>query len=246
MVDNYLSDGGVHLAKLEHIGANYPLVFHSVGFNLGSVDPFDRTRARQVRRLCEQFAPAWVSDHLAWTGAHGRLLHDLLPLPRNWGVVRHVAERVRILRDILELPILLENISRYFDPQDCEMSEWEFLSEVVEAADAGILLDVNNAVTNARNGCPEESDGFLTLPKHRVKQIHLAGAERINGAWIDTHGAAVDEDVWAAVTQAIKRFGPIPICIERDNNVPPLPTLLSECKRAASLLKIEWCDQIAP
>jgi len=232
LLDNYLSDGGVHLDKLERLCSRYPIVFHSVGFNLGSVDPLDKSHILKIRRLCDRFSPSWVSDHLAWTGVRGRALHDLLPLPRNWGVVEHFSERLRMLTDILQRPVLIENISRYADPNDCEMDEWQFLSEVVEAADSGILLDINNACTNTRNGCPEIRNGFLSLPASRVKQIHLAGAEHVRGAWIDTHGAPIDDDVWTAFQLAVQKFGSVPACIERDNNVPRLSEMIAECKRA--------------
>jgi len=236
LIDNYLDEGGAHLEKLQRIVSRYPVVFHSVGFNLGSVDPLNRQHLMRVRGLCDRHGPAWVSDHLAWTGARGRALHDLLPLPRTWEVVRHVAERLKVVSDILERPVLIENITRYVDVSDNDMDEWEFLAEIAEAADIGILLDINNACANAANGCPETALGFLTLPHGRVQQLHLAGAEEIDGVWIDTHGASVSETVWNAFRAAIEHFGPIPVCIERDQNIPPLSALLAERSHAATIL----------
>jgi hypothetical protein len=236
LVDNYLDQGGVHLERLDRLSARFPIIFHSVGLNLGSIDPLDHAHLARLRLLCDRFHPPWIADHLAWTGARGRALHDLLPLPRTREVIRHVAARAREVQDVLEVPLLIENISSYVEVPGGGRSEWEFAGEVAEEADIGILFDVNNACVNARNAGAAPDAALSVLPRERVKQMHLAGAERRGDVWIDTHGGPVDDEVWLVFRAAIDRFGPLPTCIERDRNVPPLAELLAERELAAAML----------
>ncbi|HVA40887.1 MAG TPA: DUF692 domain-containing protein, partial [Candidatus Binataceae bacterium] len=147
--ENFMVEGGRPLEVLESVRAHYPVVMHGVSLSIGSSDPLNRDYLGALRTLARRIEPAWVSDHLCWTGVGGRNLHDLLPLPYTEETVRHVAGRIRQVQDILERTILIENVSSYMAFRASRLSEWEFLSAVAEEADCAILLDLNNIFVSA-------------------------------------------------------------------------------------------------
>jgi uncharacterized protein (UPF0276 family) len=151
ITENYLVPGGKPLYYLDSIRVDYPLVMHGVSLSIGDTDALNFDYLRQVKALAERIAPAWISDHLCWTGVNGVNLHDLLPLPYTQEAVQHVADRVKTVQDFLGRRILLENVSSYITYAHSEMSEWEFLSAVAERADCLILLDINNIFVSAHN-----------------------------------------------------------------------------------------------
>jgi uncharacterized protein (UPF0276 family) len=149
--ENYMIPGGKPLDFLDRIRAHYPVVMHGVSLSIGSTTPFDRDYLRDLKKLASRIEPAWISDHLCWTGVHGQNIHDLLPLPYTEETVRHVVERVKIVQDFLGRQILLENVSSYASYVDSNMTEWEFIAEIAEQADCLLLLDVNNIYVTTIN-----------------------------------------------------------------------------------------------
>lgn len=232
LTENYLVGGGKPLYYLDRIRAEYPMVLHGVSLSIGSTDPLDRDYLKALKALARRVEPAWISDHLCWTGVAGRNLHDLLPLPYTEEAVRHVAERVAVVQDFLGCRILLENVSSYVGFRGSHLREWEFLAAVAERADCHILLDVNNVYVNAVNHDFEPADFLAGVPVARVRQIHLAGHRNCGTHIIDTHDAAVADPVWALYARAVRRFGPVPTMIERDDAIPPLAELLAELDQA--------------
>ena len=233
--ENYLVDGGKPLHYLDRIREHYPMVMHGVSLSIGSSDPLDREYLAGLKRLAGRVEPAWISDHLCWTGVGGRNLHDLLPLPYTEEAIAHVAERVLRVQDYLGRQILLENVSSYVTYTDSRVPEWEFLSAVAERADCRILLDVNNVYVSAHN---HEFDPLAYLdgvPCERVWQIHLAGHSHNGPLIIDTHDHPVPDPVWELYVEAVARLGPVSTMIERDDDIPPLDVLLEELARARSL-----------
>ena len=230
--ENYMVGGGKPLAYLDRFAERYPLVMHGVSLSIGSTDPLDRAYLIELKALAERIRPAWISDHLCWTGVAGRNLHDLLPLPHTEEAVRHVAARVREVQDFLGQRILLENASTYLDFTHSAMPEWEFVSAVAEAADCLLLLDVNNVYVNSQNHGFDPLHYLDGIPMSRVQQIHLAGHSRNGELLIDTHDQPVPEPVWALYAETLRRSGPVATMIERDDNIPPLDELLDELHRA--------------
>ena len=149
LTENYLVPGGQPLHFLERIRARFPVAMHGVSLSIGSTDPIDRDYLEAVRRLAERIEPAWISDHLCWTGVEGRNVHDLLPLPYTEEALAAVVSRVGEVQEVLGRRILLENVSSYLSFKASDMSEWEFLSEVAGRADCDILLDINNIYVSA-------------------------------------------------------------------------------------------------
>lgn len=233
--DNYLHSDSVQQDYLFAIAEHYPLSLHSVGMSLGSVDPFDDDYFALLKALIDRVNPERVSDHLCWTAVHGRVTHDLIPLPYTDETVRYVGGRIREAQERLEREIVLENVSSYLQYKQSVMTEWEFLSAVVEEADCGLLLDVNNIYVSAVNHDFDPLDYLHALPVNRVRQIHLAGYEDRGTHLLDTHGHPVTAPVWDLYAQAVQRVGNIPTLIEWDNDVPSLETLLAEADKAGSI-----------
>lgn len=235
LTENYLVAGGKPLHYLEQVRARYPLAMHGVSLSIGSADPLNENYLRQVKALARRIEPAWISDHLCWTGVDGLNMHDLLPLPYTEEALRHVVERVSRVQDFLGRRILLENVSSYLSYTASAIPEWEFLSAVAERADCLILLDVNNIHVSAFNHGFDPHIYLQHIPPERVWQIHLAGHLDCGDYLIDTHDHPVVDPVWALYAAAVRRFGAVSAMIERDDNIPPLAELLEELALARTI-----------
>jgi uncharacterized protein (UPF0276 family) len=233
--ENYLVPGGKPLDWLRRMRERYPVVLHGVSLSIGSQDALDRDYLSALKKLADSIEPAWMSDHLCWTGAHGRNLHDLLPLPYTEESIAHVSARVRQVQDFLGRRILLENVSSYVEFKASTMPEWEFLAAIAERADCLILLDVNNIHVSSRNHGFDAREYLAGIPVHRVQQFHLAGHTFQNSLIIDTHDQPVSDSVWDLYADAVRRFGPVSTMIERDDNIPPLADLLAELDHARAI-----------
>jgi uncharacterized protein (UPF0276 family) len=235
LTENYLVPGGKPLDYLMRIRERYPLVMHGVSLSIGSTQPLDRIYLEQVKALAARVEPHWISDHLCWTGTAGRNMHDLLPLPYTEEALANVAERVRMVQDILGRRILLENVSSYVTYRDSQLTEWEFLREIAQRADCLLLLDVNNIYVSSVNHEFDPLEYLKAIPADRVQQIHLAGHENNGDYLIDTHDQPVPDPVWELYAAALRRFGSVATMIERDANIPPLEELCAELDAARLL-----------
>ena len=233
--ENYLVPGGRPLHYLMRFRERYPLAMHGVSLSIGSSAPLDYEYLRQLKGLAERVQPAWISDHLCWTGVAGRNTHDLLPLPYTEEALTHVAERVRTVQDFLGRRILLENVSSYVTFRDSQLTEWQFLTEIATRADCLVLLDVNNIYVSAVNHQFDPLEYLNAIPVERVQQIHLAGHESHGDYLVDTHDHPVPDPVWQLYAAAVRRFGPVSTMIERDDHIPPLEELCAELDAARTL-----------
>lgn len=233
--ENYLVPGGRPLRWLERFRERFPLVMHGVSMSIGGTDPLDMAYLDQLAALARHVEPAWISDHLCWTGVDGVNLHDLMPLPYTEEALAHVVDRVRRVQDRLGRRILLENVSSYISFAQSQLTEWEFLAAVAERADCLILLDINNVHVSAHNHGFSALDYLDGLPPARVQQFHLAGHEHGGALLIDTHDAPVVDAVWDLYVEAVGRFGRVSTMIERDDHIPPLTELRAELDHARTL-----------
>ena len=233
--ENYLVPGGKPLHYLMRMRERYPLVMHGVSLSIGSSAPLDRDYLKQLQALAARLEPAWISDHLCWTGVAGRNTHDLLPLPYTEEAIGHVAERVRTVQDFLGRRILLENVSSYVEFCDSQLSEWQFLAEIAARADCLILLDVNNIYVSSVNHEFDPLAYLRGIPAARVQQIHLAGHENHGSYLVDTHDHPVPDPVWQLYAQALSHCGAVSTMIERDDHIPPLEELCAELEQARAL-----------
>ena len=254
--ENYMVPGGRPLHHLDRIRADHPMVMHGVSMSIGGTDPLDLDYLRALKALAARVQPAWLSDHLCWTGVNGRNLHDLLPLPMSETALRHVAARLDEVQHRLGQRIAVENLSSYVRFAADEMCEYEFVAALLKRTDALLLLDVNNVYVSSVNHGFDARAYIDAMPADRVVQIHLAGhssmgpssgectgrspegmAGRLrngrapgpqDGFLIDTHDAPVCDAVWDLYRYTINRLGPRPTMIERDDHIPALDELLAE------------------
>jgi uncharacterized protein len=232
LTENYMVPGGKPLHYLERLRARYPIALHGVSLSIGSTDPLNQQYLRDLKTLADRVEPAWVSDHLCWTGVDGINLHDLMPLPYTEEALRHITTRVAAVQDLLGRRLVLENVSSYVSFIHSEMTEWEFLSELAQRADCLLLLDVNNVYVSSVNHGFDPLAYLRGIPPERVQQFHLAGHSNQGRYLIDTHDQAVAEPVWQLFRAATDRFGALSTMIERDDNIPELDELLAELDRA--------------
>lgn len=234
--ENFLGRGGLFPAVLGECAAAWPVVTHGLTLSLAGTDPLDRAHLRELRAFLRDVGSPWHSEHLCWGALGGVELHELLPAPHARATVDRVVDRLREARDALGLPVALENITYYAVPPGSTMPEADFLCEVLERADAALLLDVNNVYVNARNHGLDARAFLAALPARRVVQVHVAGhAVEPDGLRLDTHGAPVCDDVYDLLAFALARTGRVPVLLERDHAVPPLAELLAEVGRLDAL-----------
>jgi uncharacterized protein len=237
ITENYLVGGGRPLHFLDAIRARYPVALHGVSLSIGSTAPLDLRYLAGVRRLAERCEPEWISDHLCWTGTDGANLHDLLPLPYTTEALEHLCPRIDRVQELLGRPLVLENVSSYVSYTSSAMSEWEFLSALVQRTGCRLLLDVNNVYVSSRNHGFDPREFLDGLPVGAVQQFHLAGHLDLGTHVIDTHDAPVREEVWDLYGHALHRFGAVSTLLERDDHIPPLEELVAELGRARAIAR---------
>jgi uncharacterized protein (UPF0276 family) len=230
--ENYMIDGGRPLSVLDSILDQYRVVQHGVSMYFGSAQPLSREHLRRLKALVRRTKTPWLSDHLCWGSVDGTYTHDLLPMPYTFEAVRVTAEKIRQTQDFLEIPIAVENVSSYAEFHVSEMTEWEFLNEVVERANCGILLDVNNIYVSSQNHNFDPRQYIEAVPAERVAQIHIAGHSKFEKYILDTHDHPVLDPVWSLYARAIERCGPTATLLEWDDHIPSFDEVHAEALKA--------------
>jgi uncharacterized protein len=228
LTENFLAFGGRSRKVLERAARDFPLVFHGVSLSIGSVAPLDEQYLERLGTALATYKPHWFSDHLSYSSAFGAEYHELLPLPFTEEVVAHVAARVQRVKQLADIPFLLENPTYYVKFAGAEMTEAEFLTAVLERADCGLLLDVNNVWVNSQNHGYDPYALVDALPLDRVLQIHMAGHHRYDDVIIDTHGAHIVDPVFELYAHVLRRTGPVTTILEWDNDIPTLEVMCAE------------------
>ncbi|HKB64619.1 MAG TPA: DUF692 domain-containing protein [Pyrinomonadaceae bacterium] len=237
--ENFIDNFGYARRVLERVMSVRPVVMHGVSLSVGSIDPLDWDYLKKLKALAEFVQPAWVSDHLCWTGVAGVNTHDLLPMPLNEESLRHVAERVRQVQNFLERPLVLENPSSYLEFKHSTIAEWDFLSELARETGCGLLLDVNNVYVSGYNHGFDTEHYIRNLPHDAVVQIHLAGPTDCGRYLVDTHDQPVPAAVWELYRLAQELTGGVSTLLEWDANIPDFPELVAELRKAEAALRGE-------
>lgn len=234
--ENYLDTQGRPRYVLEQVAERYPVVMHGVSLSIGSTDPLNFGYLRKLKQLAAQIGARWVSDHLCWTGVNGINTHDLLPIPYHESSLQHVIERVGIVQEFLERPIVLENPSSYVEFVSSTMTEWEFLSRLAAATGCGLLLDVNNVFVSAWNHDFDPVEYLESLPANQIVQMHLAGHTDLGTHRIDTHDGPVIDPVWELYRLAQELTGGTSTLLEWDARIPDFDTVHAEVLKARRFL----------
>lgn len=225
--ENYFA-GGTPIAVLEKIRADYPISLHGVGMGLGSPHPVDANHLAQLKALVQRIQPHAISEHLSWNRFNGKVYADLLPVPRVEGVIALISEHIQVVQDALQRPILIENVSSYVQFTQEQYLESEILAEIVAQTGCGLLLDVNNLYVSQINLGIDARNEIDHLPLSAVGEIHIAGFEVLDNVAIDTHGASPCEVVLQLLDEVLAKTGPIPVLLERDQNIPELHDFLND------------------
>ncbi len=237
--ENFMGPGGKPLAYLQRFLERFPIILHGVSLNIGGPDELDFSYLKQLKKLIDLVRPDWVSDHLCWTASGNAHLHDLLPLAYTEEVMNTVARRVQIVQDYLEVPFALENTSSYLTYQRSTMNEWDFVSELIEQADCGLMFDVNNVYVSAFNDDFDPLAYLNRMPLERIVQVHVAGHTQYTDHIVDTHIGPLPTPVLDLYRELIRRAGPLSTLIEWDENIPSFERLEEE------VLRVEQVQQEA-
>lgn len=230
--ENYMDTDGRPRRMLEKILADYPVVMHGVSLSIGTVDPLRQDYLKKLKALADWVQPAWVSDHLCWTGVAHKNTHDLLPVPYTEQALAHIVARIKTVQDVLGRPLVLENPSTYLEFSASSMPEWEFIARMAEQSGCGLLLDVNNIYVSCFNHKWDPKTYIDALPLRHVAQIHLAGHSHQGTHIVDTHDGPVIDDVWRLYKYVLNKKGPTSTMVEWDDKIPDFPVVAAELAKA--------------
>jgi uncharacterized protein (UPF0276 family) len=239
ITENFIDNYGYARNVLKHVACARPIVMHGVSLSIGSTDPLDWDYLKKLKALAEFVQPAWISDHLCWTGVAGVNTHDLLPIPLNDESLHHVIERVRQVQDFFERPLVLENPSSYLEFKESTFNEWAFLTELASETGCGLLLDVNNVYVSSYNHGFDAEHYIRSMPHDAIVQIHVAGPTDCGRFLVDTHDQPVPARVWELYKLAQELTGGVSTLLEWDANIPDFPELVSELRKAGAALRGE-------
>lgn len=233
--ENWMGVGGRFGRQFRAYTERFKFVCHGLSLSLGSPAPLDIDFLRNLKIFLDDHGIVCYSEHLSFCSDDKGHLYDLMPIPFTEEAVRYVAGRIRQVEDILERPMVIENVSYYAAPGQ-QMDEAEFINSVLSEADCGLLLDVNNIYVNGINFRYDPGKFLRKLDLARTVYLHVAGhyveAEDLR---VDTHGSAVIDPVWQLLAEAFTEVGPLPTLVERDFNFPPVEELLGEVVRVRAL-----------
>jgi uncharacterized protein (UPF0276 family) len=233
--ENFMVEGGKPRYHLARVLETYRVVQHGVSLGIAGPEPLDREYLKRLKRVLSEVKSPWVSDHFCWSGAGGAHVHDLLPIPYTKQAIDRVVERAREVQDFLELRFVLENTSSYLTYRASTLSEWEFIGEIAERADIGLLFDVNNVYVSAYNHGFDPYEFVEQVPHDRIVQIHLAGHTNLGAYIIDTHQGEVIDEVWDLYRRTIELTGPVSTLIEWDDEIPTFDVLMAEAEKARAV-----------
>lgn len=232
--ENWIGVGGRLGKEFRSYTERFDFMCHGLSLSIGSPDKLDVAFVKQVRDFMKEHGVKAYSEHLSYCSSEGHM-YDLMPIPFTSEAVRYVAERIRIVQDIIEQPLIIENVSSYAEPGK-EMEEIDFLKAVIDESDCRLLLDVNNVFVNSTNHGFDAKSYLDQIPTDKISYIHIAGHyEEASDLLVDTHGASVKQDVWDLLAYTYEKHGSIPTLLERDFNFPSASELLSEVKQIKSL-----------
>ncbi|QJR82136.1 DUF692 domain-containing protein [Alteromonas pelagimontana] len=234
--ENWIPLGGRYQKQLNQCIKQAPFTTHGLSLSIGSPDPLDIDLIKSIKRFLDEHQIEVYSEHLSYCSGHGHM-YDLMPIPFTEEAINHVVERIQRVQDIIQRPLIIENVSYYLAPGQ-EMSELDFTLAVLEKSGCQLLLDVNNLYVNSVNHRYDANSFLCALPSEKIVYGHIAGHfDEAEDLKVDTHGADVIEPVWKLLDDAYACHGVFPTLLERDFNVPPLRQLLKEVER------IKWYQQ---
>lgn len=231
--ENFMDTDGKPRRNLDRIREQYPIVMHGVAMSIGTVDPLNSEYLQKLKKLADDIQPAWISDHLCWTGVAHKNTHDLLPVPYTEEALKHIVQRIKHVQDFLERPIAFENPSTYLEFRTSHIPEAEFIAEMANQSGCNLLLDINNVYVSCYNHRLDAKAYIDTLPLDRVIQIHLSGHSNMGTHIIDTHDDHVVDEVWKLYKYVVHQADRVPnTMVEWDDKIPEWDVLYAELEKA--------------
>ncbi|BAY88816.1 MULTISPECIES: DUF692 domain-containing protein [unclassified Tolypothrix] len=232
VAEHYLDAPAAKQQELELLAAHFPIIPHAINLSLGSAEGLDRDYLAKLAALIKQLNPPWWSEHLCFTKAGGIDIGHLSPLPYTREAVEVVCRNIAEVRRRIDVPLIVENITYMVALPGGEMTEAQFLAEVAERADCGLLLDVTNLYTNAVNHGYDVQQFLQQLPLERVVQLHFVGGHWHDGILIDSHSHSTPAEIWQLMDEVVANFPVKGIVLERDENLPAFAELVAELQQA--------------
>lgn len=233
--ENYMNSAGRPREFLHFIRKDFPVALHGVGMSLASYSGLNKDYIKTLKTLASEIEPFIISDHLCWTGTKDKNLHDLLPFPFTKESLKLVINNVNEAQELLGRQIFVENVSTYMTFKSHEMTEWEFLNELVKGSGCKLLFDINNLYVNAFNHDFSPEEFISHIPHENIGQIHLAGYSDFGTYLFDTHSKPVWPEVWELFSKVIQKVPKIPFMIEWDEKIPSFPDLEKELLKAKKI-----------
>lgn len=238
--ENWMGIGGYWKKVLHQVVEKYPVLCHGLSLSIGSPDELDYEFLKYVKAFLQEYNVQLYSEHLSYSKCDNAHMYDLLPIPFRYDAVTHIAARIRQVQDFLDRPMVMEIVS-YYTPVAAEMSEVEFINEIVRQSGCQLLLDVNNIYVNAFNHRYNAKEFIQQLPLDKVAYIHMAGHEQVApDLIIDTHGEAIIDPVYDLFEWTIQRLHSVPVLLERDFNIPEMEELEGEMNRLKTICHKQW------
>jgi len=242
--ENWMKMGGYWKKQFDRATEKYPLVCHGLSLSIGSVEELDLDFLKDLKVFLDQYNVSIYSEHLSYSKCENAHLYDLLPIPFRADAVKHIVNRIKMVQEILERPLVLENVS-YYTPVAAEMTEAEFISSIVLESGCKMLLDVNNVYVNAFNHNYDSMEFINSIPLDKVAYMHMAGHNQVApDLIIDTHGQDIIDPVFGLFDWTIQKLRPVPVLLERDFNIPELNSLENELTKLKNITNKHWEPQL--
>lgn len=236
IAEHYLDTTWQKEEELKLLQTHFPLVLHAIDLSIGSAEGIDIDYLKKLAKLIKQLNPPWWSEHICFTKAGGIDIGHLTPLPYTKEAIEVICRNLNLVRRYIDVPIILENIAYLVTIPSAEMTEAQFLGEIIERVDCGLLLDVTNLYINAVNHNYDIQTFLSQLPLERVVQLHFAGGYWQDGILIDSHSHSTPKEVWQLMQEIIARTSVKGIVLERDENLATFVELANELEQARSLV----------
>ncbi len=238
--ENWVDMGGYWKKILDKVTEKYPAICHGLSLSIGSAEDLDMVFLKKLKKFLDQYNIEIYSEHLSYTKAENAHLFDLLPIPFREDAVKHVVNRIKKVQDFLERPLVIENVS-YYTPVAAEMSEEEFITNIVNESGCKMLLDVNNVYVNAFNHNYDTKAFIDSMPLDKIAYLHMAGHTKVSDDLIiDTHGQAIIDPVYDLFDYTVSKINPVPVLLERDFNIPETNELITEMSRLKEITTKHW------
>ena len=240
--ENWIPLGGKYREDFNRCVKQAVFTTHGLSLSIGGPDPLDHRFLQELKHFLDRYNIELYSEHLSYCSAEGHL-YDLMPIPFTEEAVSYIAQRVKVVQDILERPLVLENVSYYIAPNQ-QLTELEFINAVLSEANCKMLLDVNNVYVNSINHRYDPYAFIDGLPSERIVYGHIAGHyEEAEDLRVDTHGSDVIEPVWDLLAHTYRKHHVFPTLLERDFNIPALEVLLDEVQRIKQIQQAVSAEQ---